>query len=148
MKKRKSAIEITRLVFTRADTQELAAFDESTKVCIMNCGPHMHDPRSAKERKFLCGDCLTKEEAHLLVDYVYGRPVGDPGQEVGGVMVTLAALCLAQRLNMHLEGETELNRIWTKVDQIRAKQAAKPRHSPLPGPSSAEGHSALAEEHY
>ncbi|MFS2113337.1 hypothetical protein [Herbaspirillum frisingense] len=75
---------------------------------------------------------MTQSEAHQLVDYVYGRPVGEPVQEVGGVMVTLAALCLAAKMDMHAAGETELARIWTKVDQIRAKQAAKPKHSPLP----------------
>ena len=37
----------------------------------------------------------TQSEAHQLVDYVYGRPAGEPSQEVGGVMVTLAALCIA-----------------------------------------------------
>uniref|UniRef100_A0A6M3MHP8 Uncharacterized protein n=1 Tax=viral metagenome TaxID=1070528 RepID=A0A6M3MHP8_9ZZZZ len=74
----------------------------------------------------------TDSEAHQLVDYVFGRPVGEPAQEVGGVMVTLAALCLANGLDMHSAGETELARIWTKVEKIRAKQAAKPKHSPLP----------------
>jgi hypothetical protein len=74
----------------------------------------------------------TASEAHQLVDYVYGRPVGDPPQEVGGVMVTLAALCLANDLDMHAAGWVELNRIWGKVEAIRAKQAAKPKHSPLP----------------
>ncbi|WP_229257557.1 hypothetical protein [Duganella callida] len=74
----------------------------------------------------------TASEARQLVDYVYGRPVGEPAQEVGGVMVTLAALCLANDLDMHQCGETELVRIWTKVEAIRAKQAAKPKHSPLP----------------
>jgi hypothetical protein len=74
----------------------------------------------------------TASEARQLVDYVYGRPEGDPPQEVGGVMVTLAALCLANAMDMAAAGETELERIWTKVDQIRAKQAAKPKHSPLP----------------
>lgn len=77
-----------------------------------------------------CG--CTRDEAHQLVDYTFGRPAGERGQEVGGVMVTLAALCLAQGLDMHTEAETELARIWTKVGQIRAKQAAKPKHSPLP----------------
>lgn len=71
-------------------------------------------------------------ESHQLVDYVFGRDVGDPPQEVGGVMVTLAALCLANGLDMHDAAETELARIWTKVEAIRAKQAAKPKHSPLP----------------
>jgi hypothetical protein len=74
----------------------------------------------------------TASEAHQLVDYVYDRDVGEPAQEVGGVMVTLAALCLAHGLDMHANGETELARIWTKVEKIRAKQAAKPKHSPLP----------------
>ena len=77
-----------------------------------------------------CG--CTASEAHQLVDYVYGRPVGERAQEVGGVMVTLAALCLAQGLDMYAAGETELARIWTKVEAIRAKRAAKPKHSPLP----------------
>lgn len=75
---------------------------------------------------------MTRSEAHQLVDYTYDRPVGELNQEVGGVMVTLAALCLASGINMHAAGEVELARIWTKVGQIRSKQAAKPKHSPLP----------------
>lgn len=74
----------------------------------------------------------TAAEAHQLVDYVYGRPAGIDYQEVGGVMVTLAALCLANHIDMHEAAEVELTRIWTKVEQIRAKQAAKPKYSPLP----------------
>lgn len=73
-----------------------------------------------------------REDAHQLVDYVYDRPIGVPHQEVGGVQVTLAAMCLANALDMHKAGEDELARIWTKVDKIRAKQAAKPKGSPLP----------------
>jgi hypothetical protein len=73
-----------------------------------------------------------KSEAQQLVDYVYSRPVGDPYQEVGGVMVTLAALCLANKLEMSENGEIELSRIWNKIDKIRAKQTNKPKHSPLP----------------
>jgi len=82
-----------------------------------------------------CG--ATAGEAHQLVDYVYGRPVGDRAQEIGGVMLTLAALCLAYGDDMFDAGEAELARVWMKIDNIRAKQAAKPRHSPLPGPSEA-----------
>lgn len=51
----------------RADPDELSKFDPSTKVCTMNCGQSGMDPRTAKERKFLCDDCLTvkpKGEAH------------------------------------------------------------------------------------
>lgn len=46
-----------KLVFERADPEALARFDPSTKLCVMNCGPHTDDPRTAKERKFLCNDC-------------------------------------------------------------------------------------------
>jgi hypothetical protein len=35
---------------------------------------------------------MTKDDAYKIVDYVYGRPVGEKSQEVGGVMVTLLAL--------------------------------------------------------
>jgi hypothetical protein len=77
-----------------------------------------------------CG--CSASEAHQLVDYVFNRPVGEPHQEVGGVMVTLAALCLANDLDMHAHAETELARVWTKVEAIRAKQAAKPKYSALP----------------
>lgn len=80
-----------------------------------------------------CG--CSKEEAHQLVDYVYGREVGEKEQEVGGVMVTLSALCSAHGMNMEGSGEDELTRIWTKVELIREKQARKPNFSPLPGPS-------------
>lgn len=74
----------------------------------------------------------TADEAHQLVDYVYGRPAGEISQEVGGVMVTLAALCLAHGLEMQEAGECELARVRTKIEQIRAKQAAKPKYGPLP----------------
>lgn len=102
-------------------------------------GPEISADRQERNHRFLeealelvqANGC-TRDEALQLVDYVYGRPVGDLRQEVGGVMVTLAALCLASGADMHQDGETELARIWTKVEQIRAKQAAKPKHSPLP----------------
>lgn len=77
-----------------------------------------------------CG--CPREDAMQLVNYVYSRPIGEQAQEVGGVMVTLAALCLANGIDMHEAAEVELKRIWTKVEQIRAKQAAKPRGSALP----------------
>jgi hypothetical protein len=35
-------------------------------------------------------------------------------------------------LDMNKAGEDELARIWTKVEKIRAKQAAKPTGSALP----------------
>lgn len=90
---------------------------------------------------------MTRSEAHQLVDYTFDRPVGELHQEIGGVMVTLAALCLASGQDMHAAGETELTRIWTKVEAIRAKQAAKPKHSPLPAaPQPAQTQVALTQE--
>jgi hypothetical protein len=79
----------------------------------------------------------TCSEAHQLVDYVFGRPVGEPAQELGGVMVTVAALCFPNDLDMEAAGERELARCWTKIEAIRTKQAAKPKHSPLPEAKSA-----------
>ncbi len=75
-----------------------------------------------------------RERIRALEDYVYNRPVGEPAQEVGGVMITLAAYCLAHGLNMHEAGRIELERITQPeiVKKIRAKQAAKPTGSALP----------------
>lgn len=73
-----------------------------------------------------------RERIAALTGYVWSRPAGEPPQETGGVLVTLAAFCSAHGLDMHTAAETELARIWTKVEQIRAKQAAKPTGSALP----------------
>jgi hypothetical protein len=77
---------------------------------------------------------MTRSECHQLVDYTFYRPVGEPKQETGGVMVTLAAHGLAHGIDMHEAGETELARISAPdvIVKIRAKQASKPKHSPLP----------------
>jgi Lar family restriction alleviation protein len=68
-------------------------------------------------------------------DYVYGRPKGDPAQEMGGVMVTLASLACAAGIDMEAEAERELERINTPEvrAKIMAKQASKNAlHTPLP----------------
>lgn len=75
---------------------------------------------------------FSKDRAHALVDYVFGRPQGEISQEVGGVMVTLAAFCNTFGISITAEAERELARVWTKVEQIRAKQATKPTGSALP----------------
>lgn len=77
---------------------------------------------------------FTAERAHALVDYVFSRPVGATEQEVGGVAVTLAALCEAEGIQHHYWAEMELARISTPetMKKIRAKQAAKPVGSALP----------------
>jgi hypothetical protein len=79
-----------------------------------------------------CG--MSAADAHMLVDYVFGRPVGERGQEVGGTMVTLAALCTAHGIRLQHEADTELRRINkpAMVEKIREKQRTKPKDSPLP----------------
>lgn len=70
---------------------------------------------------------VTKEQAHLLVDYVFSRPVGDPAQEMGGVMVT--ALVAAQSAGLDAGGclTSEMERIHepTIMEKIRSKQVSK-----------------------
>jgi hypothetical protein len=92
-----------------------------------------------------CG--YERERAHALVEYVFNRPVGEPSQEVGGVMVTLAALCLAHGMDMHAAGETEVRRISAPdvIAKIRAKQASKPTGSALPISQLSEGPSRVTE---
>lgn len=121
----------------------MTTFQDRVQPWMMACfGPEISADRTERNHRFLeealelvQSNGCTKSEAHQLVDYVYGRDQGDIDQETGGVMVTLAALCLATGVDMHAAGETELQRVWSKIDMIRAKQAAKPRHSPLPAAS-------------
>lgn len=76
-----------------------------------------------------------KADALGLVDYVFSRDLGDPKQETGGVMVTLAALCAVNKIDMSAEGMRELNRIQQPevINRIRTKHANKPHRSALPG---------------
>ena len=75
---------------------------------------------------------FTADRAHALVDYVFSRPVGGADQEVGGVMVTLAALCNALGIDMYCAGSSEVRRVWVEIEKIREKQASKPVGSALP----------------
>lgn len=121
-------------------TQPAEQFQSRVQPWMMECfGPVIAADRTERNHRFpeealelVQATGCTQSEAHQLVDYVFGRHAGEPVQEVGGVMVTLAALCLANNIDMHDAGDTELARIWTNVEAIRAKQAAKPKHSPLP----------------
>lgn len=73
-------------------------------------------------------DGMTAQEAHGLVDYVFNRPKGEPTQEVGGVMISLAGFCTQFKIDMQEAGETELARASDPAieERIRAKQRAKP----------------------
>lgn len=45
------------MTWTRADRAALATFDPQSKYCTHNCGRHTDDPRSDKERLYLCDLC-------------------------------------------------------------------------------------------
>lgn len=76
-----------------------------------------------------------RERVDVLLDYVYARPAGDDRQEVGGVLITLAALCETSALDMDACGRGELARVSTpeKMARLRAKNAGWSPDSPLPG---------------
>lgn len=77
---------------------------------------------------------MPKEHAQSLVEYTYSREAGKPSQEVGGVLLTLMALCNANGISAEECGERELNRAWApeNLEKIRKKQASKPKGSALP----------------
>lgn len=118
-------------------------FQDRVRPWLWECfGREVAENRIERNHRFLeeslelvqaCG--CTREHALQIVEYVYGRPAGETFQEVGGVMVTLAALCLAQMVSMDVAAETELARVWQKINVIRAKQARKVKDSALPGAS-------------
>lgn len=101
--------------------------------------PSVRANRSERTHRFLeealelaqANDC-SRSDALALLEYVFDRPKGQVDQEVGGVMVTLASLCSATGLNMSDSGDRELDRNWTRIDEIRSKQKSKPIGSPLP----------------
>lgn len=77
---------------------------------------------------------MTKDKITDLVDYVYGREIGEPEKEVGGVMVTLASLCGAAKVDMNKAAKSELDKNWKRIDKLRAKHESRPKDSSLPQP--------------
>jgi hypothetical protein len=133
------------------EAQREGLFQARVQPWMMACfGLEISGDREERNHRFLeealelvqaCG--CTAGEAHQLVEYVYGRPVGEKGQEVGGVMVTLAALCLANDLDMHAEAETELARIWTKGPREAGREKIRP--PPSRGWPAAEAEARVAD---
>jgi hypothetical protein len=121
-------------------------FQRRVQAWVLHCfGPVVAGDKVERNHRFLEESLelvqslgCTAAEAHELVDYVFNRPVGEPVQEAGGVMVTLATLLEVNRISMTAAGEQELARISAPeiVEKIRAKQATKPKHGPLPGVSA------------
>lgn len=108
---------------------------------VVHCfGPVVAKDKRERGHRFLeealelvqAGGC-TASEAYQLVDYVFGRPVGQVPQEAAQVMGTLVALCSAYDVDVMAESEFELSRCWANTAKIRAKWENKPKFSPLPG---------------
>jgi NTP pyrophosphatase (non-canonical NTP hydrolase) len=71
---------------------------------------------------------LSLAEISEVMLYVFDRPVGELRQEVGGVQVTLAALCNEFGIDMIDQAIEEIHRIEQPeaIERVRAKQAEKP----------------------
>lgn len=57
---------------------------------------------------------VPKEVLQKIIDYVYGKPKGEPFQEVGGIGTTLLAYCQAKGFSADTAEETE----WLRCSKI------------------------------
>ena len=69
---------------------------------------------------------MDRETVHKLVNYIFDRPKGEPKQELGGVMNTLAILSEINSMSMWEAAEEELTRCWNNIEKIKDKQKLKP----------------------
>lgn len=120
----------------------MVRFQQAVRTWIRLCfGDAIAYDKAERNRRFLEESLelvqslgMSKAEALFWVEYVYGRDVGEPRQEVGGVRVCLAALCNANGMDEDECGEHELIRISDPavVEKIRHKHANKPTFQPSP----------------
>lgn len=69
---------------------------------------------------------VEEPQALRVLTYVYGRPVGELGQELGGVGVTLLALAATAGLDADMEERKEIDRVLSKpIEHFRARNEAK-----------------------
>lgn len=71
-----------------------------------------------------CG--MSREQAHQMIDFAFDRGRGEVRQEVGGVLVCLAALSEAFAFDMQAAGDDEIASAIQSIEKIRAKHALKP----------------------
>lgn len=71
---------------------------------------------------------VSKEDMQKVLDIVYSRPPGDPEQEAGGSLMTLAVLCESHDWNMNGLGRRELVRVTSKPKEHFQKRNAEKVH--------------------
>lgn len=110
--------------------------DRVLRWCLECFGPRVTNDKRERADRFIeealelaqTVEGFNKVRALALVEYVFNRPKGDKTQEVGGVMVTLAALCNAEgQIIMGMAANQEMNRIEQPevLMKVRDKQAMK-----------------------
>lgn len=82
---------------------------------------------------------MTGEDMHALVDYTFGRPVGEAAKEIGAAMTTLASLCVYAGGDLMACAEADLAKLQQPetIARIRAKRATRHGRGSLPGLSAA-----------
>lgn len=68
---------------------------------------------------------IEKEDVFRMAVRTFGRPIGDPFQEVGGALVTLAALCATLNIDMQSAGEIQIAENIKNSDSIKVKHLLK-----------------------
>lgn len=84
--------------------------------------------RAAEEVIELTQACgVPATQVHLLVDYVYARPVGDPAKEIAGCMLTIYAAASALGVDAQAEFETEIARVQQPevIERVLRRQTEK-----------------------
>lgn len=89
--------------------------------------PQIRAYRALEEMLELCQVLgITSEKCEELVKYVYGRPVGELTQEMGGVAFTTTALFSSLGHNFIHEGFAAVDEAYGRIDKIREKSKTKP----------------------
>lgn len=65
---------------------------------------------------------LSRENAHKTIDAVYDRPVGEPQQEIGGILHTVGILCESMSVDPDVLHEREVRRVLKKSPEHFAKR--------------------------
>lgn len=78
---------------------------------------------------------MTEDDARRVLEYVFGRPRGEPAQEFGGTLATLAVLASYAGEDLMRCGEADIAR-WADpafIARLRMKRAGRHGRGPLPG---------------